>query len=125
MKRVHDDPGTSTKSNASGSPPPINFQTRGKKRKAEPNDGTVVEKASKRNTTPPAVAVHPQEPSLTERYLQSEQKLLEIVKQLNDPRNASNMTLLRSASDCIKVMAQTTQRINAAPVLTFAKQQVG
>jgi hypothetical protein len=62
---------------------------------------------------------------LIDRYVQSQQKHLEIAKQLSDPRNASNMALLRSASDCIKVMAQTTQRINAAPAMNFSQQQTG
>lgn len=71
----------------------------------------------KRIATPPVVTRQPQEPSLIDRYHTSEQQLLETVKQLHDPRNSSNMTLLRNANDCIKVMVQTTQRINAAPAL--------
>jgi len=70
MKRVHNDPGP-TKSNASGSPPPSNGPTKGKKRKTDITDGSFIEKAMKRTATPPAVAAQPQEPSLIERYHQS------------------------------------------------------
>jgi hypothetical protein len=37
------------------------------------------------------------------------------------------MTLLRNASNCIKVMAQTTQRINSAPAIKreFSQQSSG
>jgi hypothetical protein len=48
MKRVHNDPGTSTKSNVNGSAPPPNPHARNKKRKVEANDDPYVEKASKR-----------------------------------------------------------------------------
>lgn len=115
MKRVHNHPGP-TKSSGSGSPPPSNGSNRGKnKRKAEVSEPTPVEKAIKRIATPP-VAVR-QEPSLMDHYHQSERKLLDVVKRLHDPRNARNMEMLRNASDCIKVMAQTTQRINTAPTM--------
>lgn len=110
MKRVHNDQGASPKN---GSPPPSNAPARGKKRKVEPNDNPVA-RATKRDPSPPAVAVKPQEPSLADRWTQSGQTLLEIAKQLNDPMNAGNMTLLGSASDCLKVMAQTTRRLNAS-----------
>jgi hypothetical protein len=116
MKRVHNDPGTSTKSNASGSTPPPNAHARSKKRKAEANEDPYVEKASKRSVTSPVVAVQPQEPT------QSAQRLLEIAKQLNDPRNASNMKLLLSAGNCIQVMAQ---RVTGHPAINFSKQQTG
>jgi hypothetical protein len=124
MKRVHNDPGTSPKGNASGSPPPSTAPARGKKRKPEASDAPFAERALKKISTPPVFGVQTQEPSLVERYIEAGQKLLEIVKQLNDPRNTSNMTLLRSASNCIKVMARTTQRINATPASNF-KQQSG
>ena len=115
MRRVHNDPGPSRSSN-SGSPPPSAGTVRGKnKRKAEVSNTAVVEKPPKRIVTPPAVVRQPVEPSLVDRYHTSEQRLLETVKQLHDPRNSGNMALLRNASDCIKVMAQTTQRINLAP----------
>lgn len=120
MRRVHNDPGPSRSSN-SGSPPPSAGPVRGRnKRKAEVSNTAIVEKPPKRVVTPPAVArqpMEPMEPSLVDRYHSSEQKLLETVKQLHDPRNADNMVLLRHASDCIKVMAQTTQRINSAPAM--------
>jgi hypothetical protein len=122
MRRVHNDPGP-PKSNASGSPPPSTGPVRGKnKRKVESPDSTSVEKVVKRIATPDAI--RPQEPSLVDHYRQSNMKLLEVVKQLGDPRNANNMDMLRNASDCIKVMAQTTQRINSAPPMgrTFSQQ---
>jgi hypothetical protein len=118
MKRVHNDLGTSTNSNASGSPPPSNLP-RGKKRKGEATEDPVMENALKRIATPPVVAVQPGEPSLFDHYSQSKQRLSEITRQLNDPLNANSITLLRSASDCIKVMAKTTQRINTAPDMNF------
>jgi hypothetical protein len=66
--------------------------------------------AQQRPATPP-------EPSLIDRYHQSEGKLLEIVKQLHNPKDVATMQLLRNADDCIKIMVQTTQRINAASAL--------
>jgi hypothetical protein len=124
MKRVHNDQGPA-KSNASGSPPPSNGisngNTRNKKRKTDTTDAST-EKNLKRVATPPIAAA--QEPSLIERYHQSEQKLLETVKQLHNPKNPKNMALLRNASDCLKVMAQMTQRVNAAPAIgrSFSSQ---
>ncbi|KAG0645373.1 zinc finger protein [Hyphodiscus hymeniophilus] len=123
MKRVHNDPGTSPKGNAGGSPPPSSAPTRAKKRKLEASDPAFADKVVKRTTTS-TVAVQAQEPTMVERYNQSEQTLREIVKQLSDPRNANNMNLLRSASECIKVMAQATQRINPNGTLNF-KQPSG
>jgi hypothetical protein len=127
MRRVHNDPGPS-KSSASGSPPPSSAPARGRnKRKADASDATAVEKPVKRIATPPAVMRQPLEPGLVDRYLSSEQELLETVKQLHDPRNTKNMLLLRSANDCLKVMAQTTQRINSAPAMKreFSEESTG
>ena len=121
MRRVHNDSGA-TKSNASGSPPP-SAPLRGKnKRKADAADPSPMEKPIKRVATPPVVIK--QDPGLIEHYRQNERRLLEVVQQLHDPRNAQNMDLLRNASDCIKLMAQTTQRINGAPPMTrnFSQQ---
>jgi hypothetical protein len=84
-----------------------------------------MEKPQKRNTSPPAVTRQQQEPSLVDRYQEKQQILLETVAKLQDPRNADNMTLLRNANDCIKVMVQTTQRINSAPVGQNSNQQSG
>ncbi|PQE11372.1 c2h2 transcription factor protein [Rutstroemia sp. NJR-2017a BVV2] len=115
MKRVHNDQTTSkdVRSNGSASPPPTEKSESGsKKRKQDAiEDQASPEKEAKRVKSP--IVNH--EPSLVERYHQSEQKLLEAVKQLHDPKNANTMTILRNASDCLKIMAQTTQRINAAP----------
>jgi hypothetical protein len=115
MKRVHNDPGQ-PKSSASGSPPPSG-PAKGKKRKAGPErpDSPFLDKAPKRVSTPP-VTVR-QQPSLMERYHSSEQKLLETVKQLHDPKNVNNMNLLHTADHYIKVMVETTNRINAVPAL--------
>ena len=111
MRRVHNDTGP-TKSNASGSPPPL-APIRGKNKRKADTDAMPIEKTVKRIATPPVLVR--QEPSLVDHYHQSEKKLLDVVNKLHDPRNANNMDLLRNASDCLKVMAQTTQRINAAP----------
>lgn len=127
MRRVHNDPGPS-KSSASGSPPPSGGTGRGRnKRKVEVSDSAVMEKPLKRIATPPAMIRQQVEPSLVDRYHSSEKRLLETVKQLHDPRNSANMALLRNASDCIKVMAQTTQRINSAPAIkrNFSQQSSG
>lgn len=115
MKRVHNDP---------GSPPVSGSATKGKKRKAGDSPDAAMEKSLKRNASPPAVTRQPQEPSLVERYTRKHQILTETVAKLQDPKNADNMTLLRSANDCIKVMVQTTQRINAAPAMghNFSQQ---
>jgi hypothetical protein len=128
MKRVHNDPGTQPKSNASGSPPASGGPaSKSKKRKASEvaNDAPFIEKPQKRNATPPAVTRQPQEPSLVDRYQEKQQILREVVAKLEDPRNAENMALLRNANDCIKVMVQTTQRIISAPVGQNFNQQSG
>ncbi|KAL2068953.1 hypothetical protein VTL71DRAFT_15291 [Oculimacula yallundae] len=115
MKRVHNDPGQApSKSNASGSPPPSGA-IKGKKRKADSAEPPLMDKAPKRIATPPVVARQPQEPSLIDRYHEKHQSLLALVSQLGDPTHEDNIDLLRSAMDCIKVMAHATQRIKAAP----------
>jgi hypothetical protein len=123
MKRVHNDQTTSkdVRSNGSASPPPAEKSESGsKKRKQDAvEDQASPEKEAKRVKSP--IVNH--EPSLVERYHQSEQKLLEAVKQLHDPKNANTMTILRNASDCLKIMAQTTQRINAAPGMSRTLSQ--
>ncbi|KAK0109845.1 hypothetical protein ONS95_002515 [Cadophora gregata] len=117
MKRVHNDPGQAqSKSNASASPPPSG-SIKNKKRKADSVESSVMYKAPKRISTPPAVIRQPQEPSLIDRYQEKHQALQDLVNQLVDPTRVDNISLLRNAMDCIKVMAQTTQRINAAPVM--------
>ncbi|APA09758.1 hypothetical protein sscle_05g045280 [Sclerotinia sclerotiorum 1980 UF-70] len=112
MKRVHSDPCTSR--SAGGSPPPTEKPATGsKKRKQDAitEPSTSDKEAVKRVKTPPVVN---QQPSLIEIYHQSEQRLQEAVKQLHDPKSANGMTNLRNASDCIKMMAQTLQKINQA-----------
>jgi hypothetical protein len=125
MKRVHNDPGQPK--SASGSPPASGPTPKNKKRKLSEaaNDAPSMEKPQKRSTTPPAVARQPQEPSLVDRYQEKHQKLLETVTKLQDPRNADNMALLRTANDCMKVMVQTTQHIHSAPMGQASNEQSG
>ncbi|KAI9046677.1 hypothetical protein LZ554_009417 [Drepanopeziza brunnea f. sp. 'monogermtubi'] len=114
MKRVHGDPGQpQTKSNASASPPPSG-STKSKKRKAG-DEQSNLDKAPKRVATPPVVVRKPQEPSLMERYQEKHQMLQGLVNQLNDPRHNDNLSVLRNAMECIKVMGRTTQMINPGP----------
>jgi hypothetical protein len=89
IKRVHNEPGGEQESDTS---------------------------ASSELTTPPVVMRQPQEPSLIDRYHVQYKRFSNLVPQLQDPRNVDNMALLRSVSDCIKLMAQTTQRISASPL---------
>ena len=121
MKRVHNDPGKPR--SISGSPPASESTPKGKKRKAGDSPGAPSEKSHKRNVTPPAVSRQPQEPTLDERFVEKRKLLLETVAKLQDPRNADNMSLLRNANDCIKVMVQTTQRIIAAPAMGRTSSQ--
>ncbi|KAI6715141.1 hypothetical protein JHW43_002378 [Diplocarpon mali] len=118
MKRVHNDPGQAqTKSNASASPPPSG-SSKSKKRKAGDNSElSSLDKTPKRIATPPVVKPEPQEPSLIDRYQEKHHMLQGLVSQLYDPTKADNMALLRNAWDCLKVMGQTSHRINAAPAM--------
>jgi hypothetical protein len=126
MKRVHNDPGQA-KSNASvGSPPPPSGPNRGKKRKADDKPESQPEKATKRVATSPVVVHQPQKPSLTEQYERDLQKATNILEQLRDPKEAArNLNLLHSMHDCIKVMAQTSKRINDVPATGPFTQQTG
>ncbi|TQS37073.1 hypothetical protein Golomagni_02465 [Golovinomyces magnicellulatus] len=111
MKRVHNDAGY-PKSNASGtshSTAPI----KGRKRKVNDASQTVNKKALVSSDLN-----YSKEPSLIERYKKKQITLLEIVKQLQDPGHKDNIKLLCDANDCLKVMAQTTQRIISAPNMT-------
>ncbi|TVY33658.1 hypothetical protein LSUB1_G008838 [Lachnellula subtilissima] len=116
MKRVHNDAGQAKSSSPGRSPPP-SAPSRGKKRKADDKpDSQPTEKVRKGVATPPVVVHQPQKPSLTEQYERDLQKATAILEQLRDPREAArNMNLLHSMHDCIKVMAQTSKRINDAP----------
>ncbi|KAH8650309.1 hypothetical protein BGZ60DRAFT_421717 [Tricladium varicosporioides] len=106
MKRVHNDLAP-TESKAIRHTSVADGPTRGTKRKADSRD---LDEDPKSSGTPPAEIGQPHESRLLECYYQHEQRLLEIVKQLHDPRNASNM-LLWGATNCITVMAQTIERI--------------
>lgn len=89
-----------------------------KKRKVDSVETSNMDKAPKRIATPPAAVVRqPQEPSLIDRYQEKHQMLQDLVNQLMDPTRSDNISLLRNANECIKVMAQTTQRINTAPIM--------
>lgn len=126
MKRVHNDPCTSR--SAGGSPPPTEKPATGSKKRKQDTitEPTTSDKEPvKRVKSPPVVN---QQPSLIEIYHQSEQRLQEAVKQLHDPKSANGMTNLRNASDCIKMMAQTLQKINqASPAMsrTFSHGSMG
>ncbi|TGO48693.1 hypothetical protein BCON_0232g00010 [Botryotinia convoluta] len=125
MKRVHNDPCTSR--SAGGSPPPTEkLATGSKKRKQDAiTEPSTSDKEPVKRVKSPVVN---QQPSLIEIYHQSEQRLQEAVKQLHDPKSANGMTNLRNASDCIKMMAQTLQKINqASPAMsrTFSHGSMG
>ncbi|RFU34599.1 hypothetical protein B7463_g1735, partial [Scytalidium lignicola] len=123
MKRVHNDPGTSSRSDPDSKSQSSTGTHKGsRKRKTETSDtrlhkaGQVKKVQAPRQVSPrvqPRPASSP-ESSLIDRYRQTEQRLLETVKQLHDPKNASNMRFLRDATECIKLMAQTTQRIHGS-----------
>lgn len=131
MKRVHNDPCTSR--SAGGSPPPSEkpATTSGSKKRKQDAiaDSSSTDKETiKRIKTPAVPVTQPQQPSLVEIYHQHEQRLQEAVKSLHDYKNANAMTNLRNASDCIKMMAQTLQKINqAAPAIsrTFSHGSMG
>jgi hypothetical protein len=100
MKRVYNNPAP-TESKAIRYTYVPDEPTKGTKRKA---DSTDLDEAPKRSATPPAEIGQLYKLRLLECYHQHERRLLEIVKQLYDPRNASNM-LLWGATNCITVIA--------------------
>jgi hypothetical protein len=118
MKRVHSDPAP-TESKAIRSTSVLDEPAKGTKRKADSMD---LDEAPKRIATPPAEIDQLHESRLIKYYHQHEQRLLQIVKQLHDPRDASNMRLLWSATNCITVMAQTIERIKRASTSGNFKQ---
>ncbi|RDW68321.1 hypothetical protein BP5796_08978 [Coleophoma crateriformis] len=111
MKRVHNDPGLSTRSNASGSPTPSVRSN--KRRKAEAKESEKEKEPAPQVAAPVAAP----QPALsdTDRYFQSEERLLDTVKRLKalGPEKVSTMLLLRDARNYINQMAETTQRIHA------------
>jgi len=113
MKRVHSDPGVSRDSSSSPNYQPFSTN-KGKKRKAD-NSPLSWEKPYEECRAKPSIGE--KESSLADRYREQHQKLSNIVPKLHDPRSADNMTLLRHANDCIKVMVQTTQRISSASAM--------
>lgn len=117
MKRVHNDPGQPKSPKSGSASPPPSGPTKGKKRKTGDNpDSPVAEKAPKRTATQAVVQRQPKEPSLVDRFHEKQKALADIVKQLSDPGQSDTITLLRSANECIKVMVQTSQRIQGVPV---------
>lgn len=111
MKRVHNDPGLSTRSNASGSPTPSARSN--KRRKAEIKEPETEKEPALKAAAPAAAP----QPALSDkdRYYQSEERLLETVKRLKalGPERVSTMLLLRDARNYINQMAETTQRIHS------------
>jgi hypothetical protein len=104
MKRVHSDPGQPRISSL-GSPPPSGLPMENK-REAGEQDNLYVSKASSSG-----MISRPREPSLIDRYTEKQKLLMDTVEQLQDAKNADNMTLIRNANDLIEAMVQTTQRI--------------
>lgn len=117
MKRVHNYQGKA-KSDASVSPPP-SAPVKGKKRKAvEAADTGLTVKMAKvvvAAAPVPVVVVEPKEPSLVERYAEQQLGLVELVRQMADPK--CDEILFRKALDTFKVMAQTHKRIQHAPAM--------
>ncbi|TVY82885.1 hypothetical protein LSUE1_G006214 [Lachnellula suecica] len=124
MKRVHNDPG---QSKSPGATPPPSGPARGKKRKADEKPETQpTEKAAKRVPTPPVVVHQPRKPSLIEQYELDFQRATSLLEQLHDPTVAArNLNLFQSMFDCMKVMAQTSKRINDAAATGSFTQQSG
>jgi len=118
IKRIHNDLAP-TESKAIRYDSVSDELTKSRKRKA---DSTDLEEAPKSSATPPAEIGQLHESRLLEHYHQHEQRLLEIVKQLHDPRDANNMHLLWGATNCITVMAQTIERIKGVSTSGNVKQ---
>ena len=118
IKRIHNDLAP-TESKAIRYDSVSDELTKSRKRKA---DSTDLEEAPKSSATPPAEIGQLHESRLLERYHQHERRLLEIVKQLHDPRDANNMHLLWGATNCITVMAQTIERIKGVSTSGNVKQ---
>lgn len=121
IRRVHDSnsPKSSVGTSATNIPPKgkkrkadstsqHTSQSRSQKQRAESTGTSVADTALKSSNASPAIATKPSEQHLFELY---HRRLLETVQQIPVP---SNISLLRSAAQCIKVMAQITQRTNAA-----------
>jgi hypothetical protein len=113
MRRVHNDGG-------SVSPPPSGH-SRGKKRKNDEKlEHQPTEKAIKRVSTPPVVVHQPQEPSSEELYQREYQRLLTLVDQIRDPKDAHNLDHLQNTMDCLKSLHRTSNRIASG---RFSTQQ--
>jgi hypothetical protein len=117
MKRVHNDLALpESKATAYTSVP--DEPTKGTKRKV---DSTDLDEDQESDNTLLAEIGRLHESRLHEQYHQKARRLLEIVKQLHDLRNASNMHLW-SATNCITIMAQTIERINRASTSGNSRQ---
>jgi hypothetical protein len=79
----------------------------GNKREAGEQDNLYVSKASSSGMISP-----PRMPSLIDRYTEKQKLLMDTVEQLQDAKNADNMTLIRNANELIEAMVQITQRIH-------------
>ncbi|KAI1003257.1 hypothetical protein K3495_g4948 [Podosphaera aphanis] len=108
QRRVHNDSGH-TKFNTSGSVSPSAVSSRVRKRKSSNEALPSCKKIITSQTIP-----KPRESILVERYNEKQQLLLKIAGQLQDHKNVENLPLLRKANECIKVMVQTSQRMNLA-----------
>lgn len=106
IKRVHSDH-ASTENEAIAYTSVPDEITKGTKRKV---DSTDLGEAPERSITSTAEIDQLHKSRLIENYHQHERRLLEIVKQLHDPRKVSNV-LLWDATNCITVLAQTIERI--------------
>jgi len=82
---------------------------------------TDLDEAPKRSASPPSEIGQLRDSRLLEIYNQHQQRLLQIVTELHDPRNASN-ELLWGASNCITVIAQSMERMKEASTSGNCKQ---
>jgi hypothetical protein len=81
-----------------------------------------MEKSQKRVASPPVVVCQAQGPSLADlnRFEEHRRKLFETAKQL-DPTKPNSMDAFRTASDCIKLMAQIYLKNRGAPTVIDAQ----
>jgi hypothetical protein len=112
MRRVHNDGG-------SVSPPPPGH-SRGKKRKNdEKPENQPTEKATKKVNTP-AVVHQPQGPTQEELYQQEYQRLVTLMEQIRDPKDAHNLEYLQSTMDSLRSLHRTSSLISGGH---YSRQQ--
>jgi hypothetical protein len=113
MRRVHNDGG-------SVSPPPSGH-SRGKKRKNdEKPENQPTEKVLKRVTSPAVVVHQPQEPSSEDLYHQEYQRLLALVEQIRNPKDAHNLEYLQNTMESLRTLHRTS---SFASGRRFSRQQ--